>query len=552
VRGIALEEEDCPVHGIVQSAAQNELSSIVRCPGFLEVGITVLGSPFEVVGSNLVKEQEMFHFILKSKCTAKDLVVPPENTHYAPPMRHASFVFLFLMLQNPVAFALADSSGLQGDWYGALNVGTSVLHLKLTIKQETGAEMTATLVSIDQGGVVIPVSTISATLDSLHLTVAGVGASFDGKIVGSGSTAEIQGNWRQGGMSLPLTFKRTGKPLEPKRPQVPTKPYPYREENVSYRNEKAGATFAATLTLPSGRGPFPAVLLITGSGSEDRDESIFGHRPFLILSDYLTRHGIATLRADDRGVGESTGDAVNATTKDLAGDALAGVAYLKSRPEVDGKRIGLVGHSEGANIASIAATQSNDVSYIVMLGGMGVIGEQVLYLQGWRQMEAQGAPADAVNQERALQEGFFAAVKAETDKTALQNRLREVAKQAGSDMSDAQIAATAEQIGSPWFRYFLTFDPAPVLNNVDCPVLALYGEKDTQATPKENAPAVEAALRSGGNKDVTVRVLPGLNHLFQTSPTGAITEYGQIEETFAPVALDEIEKWIAAHPSPKK
>lgn len=463
----------------------------------------------------------------------------------------ALFIALFVCTNASTAVTPIDPGALVGDWYGVLDVPGSVLHLKLTIKQESSTGMSATLVSIDQGGAVIPVSTIGVTDDSLHLTVAVVGASFEGKIVGSGDTAEIQGKWGQGGMSLPLTFKRTGKPPESKRPQVPTKPYPYREENVSYRNEKAGATFAATLTLPPGHGPFPAVLLITGSGSEDRDESVFGHRPFLIVADYLTRNGIAVLRADDRGVGGSTGDAVNATTKDLATDALAGVAYLKSRSEIDHKRMGLVGHSEGANIASIAATQSNDVSYIVMLGGMGVVGEQVLYLQGWRQLEAQGAPAEAVNQERALQEGFFAAVKVETDKSALQKRLREVAKQAGSDMSDAQIAATAEQLGSPWFRYFLTFDPVPVLKEVRCPVLALYGEKDTQATSKENAPAVEGALKAGGNRDATVHVLPGLNHLFQTCQSGAVTEYGQIEETFAPAALNQIGEWITAHDSAK-
>ena len=470
-------------------------------------------------------------------------------------MRLNLIVILFITsvaFRQAATAAPVDSGALVGDWYGALNVGTSVLHLKLTIKQETGGVMSAVLVSIDQGGANIPVTTIGAANDSLHLAIAMVGASFDGLIAGTGNAAEIRGTWSQGGMQLPLTFKRTGKPEEPKRPQVPTKPYPYREENVSYKNTAGNVNFAATLTLPSGSGPFPSVLLITGSGPEDRDETIFNHRPFLIIADYLTRRGIAVLRADDRGVGGTTGDVVNATTKDLAEDALSGVAYLKSRLEIDPKRIGLVGHSEGANIASIAATQSKDVHYIVMLGGMGVVGEQVLYLQGWRQMERTGVPKAMVDQERALQEGIFAAVKATTDKAALAESLRAVGKRAGKDMSDPEITALVEQVGSAWFRYFLTFDPAPVLKEVRCPVLALYGEKDTQATPKENAPALEAALKSGGNKDVTVRVLPGLNHLFQTSQTGAITEYGQIEETFAPVALDEIEKWIAAHASPKK
>ena len=312
----------------------------------------------------------------------------------------------------------------------------------------------------------------------------------------------------------------------------------------------AGATLAATLTIPNGKGPFPAVLLITGSGSEDRNETVAGHKPFLVIADYLTRRGIAVLRADDRGVGGSTGDPT-VSTKDLAGDVVAGMAFLKSRSEIDPKQIGLVGHSDGANIGSIAATESKDVAFLVMLGGMGLVGEQVLYLQGWRMLETQGAAKSVVDQNKALQEGLYAAVKTEADKPALTNRIREVAKTAGREMSEAEINATAETIGSPWFRYFLTFDPAPVLKQVHCPVLALYGEKDTQVTPKENAPAVEAALKGAGNKDVTVRVLPGLNHLFQTSQTGSVNEYNQIEETFAPAALTQIGDWIAAHTQKK-
>jgi len=465
-------------------------------------------------------------------------------------MRLALALLSFLAFaagQAATATSPVDSKTLTGDWYGALTVPGGVLHLKLTIKEETGGKMSAVLVSIDQGGTVIPVTTITATNDSLHLAIAAISGSFDGMVTGKADKAEIRGNWAQGGMTLPLVFQRTGKPAEPKRPQTPAKPYPYDEESVSYKNETAGVTLAATLTLPPGKGPFPAVVLITGSGSEDRDETLFAHRPFLVIADYLTRRGIAVLRADDRGVGGSTGDAMSTTTKDLAGDALAGVAYLKTRSEIDPKRMGLIGHSEGANIGSIAATQSGDVAYLVMLAGMGLVGEQVLYLQGWQQLEAQGAPKDAVNQERALQEGFFAAVKAETDKSALANRIREVAKSAGRDMSESEITVTVEQIDSPWFRYFLTFDPAPVLQAVRCPVLVLYGDKDTQATAKENAPAVEAALKNGGNKDVTVHVLPGLNHLFQTCKTGSISEYGQIEETFAPTALENIATWITAH-----
>jgi uncharacterized protein len=450
--------------------------------------------------------------------------------------------------QAPSAPPDANEPGsVAGDWYGALTVPGGTLHLKLTITERDHRAFSAAVVSIDQGGVSIPVSTVTVPGDSLHLGLGAIAAAFDGLIRGAGESAEIAGNWSQGGMTLPLTFKRTGHPPEAKRPQVPQKPYPYREEEVSFENPKAGAKFAATLTLPPGQGPFPAVLLITGSGLQDRDETILGHRPFLILADYLTRRGIATLRADDRGVGGSTGDVAGATTADFAEDARAGVAYLKTRTEIDPKRIGLVGHSEGATIASIAATQSSDVDFIVMLAGMGVVGEDVLYLQGWRQLQAQGFPQEMVARERALQEGFFAAVKEEKDDAAAEKRIRDVCRASGKNSSEEEITATVKEITSPWFRYFLAFDPRPVLQKVRCPVLALSGEKDTQVTPKENAPAVEAALKAAGNKDYTVRVLPGLNHLFQTCRTGTVAEYGQIEETFAPSALGIIGDWIEKH-----
>jgi len=470
-------------------------------------------------------------------------------------MRIALFLLSFLALassQAAVATSPVNSKALTGDWYGGLNVPGGVLHVQLTIREENPGALSAVLVSIDQGGATFPVSTLSATSDSLHLSVPTLGGTFAGRIHGEGKAAEIEGAWSQNGATLPLTFKRTGKPAEPKRPQVPAKPYPYRDESVSYQNTAAGVKFAATLTLPNGPGPFPAVVLITGSGAEDRDETIFGHHPFLILSDYLTRQGIATLRADDRGVGGSTGDIASATTLDFAGDALAGVAYLKTRKEIDPKHIGLIGHSEGANVASIAATQSPDIAYIVMLAGMGVPGEQVLYLQGWRLMEAQGESKASVDQERAIQEGFFSAVKEESDKTKLAKRLGDVAEKAGKKMSAAEVDAIADQIGSPWFRYFLTFDPEPVLRKVHGPVLALYAEKDTQATPKENAAAVEAALKASGNPDYSVRVLPNLNHLFQTCQTGAVAEYSQIEETLAPAALEQIAEWIQKHAATKK
>ncbi len=450
-----------------------------------------------------------------------------------------------LLLIDVGASAPGDDE-IVGDWFGSLVAAGGQLRLKLQIAADGSQALKAVLVSIDQGGAVIPASKVSRQGSVWYIEFERISGIFVGELGTDAGSPKLAGTWTQNGVALPLTFRRTDQAPPIARPQVPKKPYPYREEAVSFENSKAPAKFAATLTLPPGKGPFPAVVLIKGSGPHDRDETVFDHKPFLILADYLTRRGIATLRYDDRGVGGSTGDRSRATTLDFTDDALAGLAFLTTRPEIDHARIGLVGHSEGATIASIAATKSNDVAFIVMLAGIGVVGEEVLYLQGWKLLERQGASKEAVARERAIQEGSFSAVKQEKDDVAAEKRIREVCRSAGG-MTDAAIALTVKQVTSPWLRFFLTLDPRPTLEKVRCPVLALNGGKDTQVTPKENAPAVEAALKAGGNRDCTVRILPGLNHLFQTCNTGMLNEYGQIEETFAPSALQVIGDWILKH-----
>lgn len=342
----------------------------------------------------------------------------------------------------------------------------------------------------------------------------------------------------------------------PKRPQHPQKPYPYGEEDVTYENKPAGIKIAATLTLPRGKGRFPAVLLITGSGQQDRDETILGHKPFLVLADYLTRRGIAVLRADDRGIGgTSAGDLMNATTADFAQDVTVGVRYLKSRKEIDPKRIGLLGHSEGGIIAPIVAARNpRDVAFIVMLAGSGVTGEEVLYRQGELILKAEKQSEQIVAAQRKLQERMFAVIKNEKDRKLAEPKLREAAKSSFVDFPEPQrnalqasIEAQVRMFNLPWTRYFVTYDPAIALRYVQCPVLALNGERDLQVPPKENLEAIAKALKAAGNKDVTVKLLPKLNHLFQTCETGALSEYARIEETMAPEALRLIADWIVRH-----
>jgi uncharacterized protein len=327
-----------------------------------------------------------------------------------------------------------------------------------------------------------------------------------------------------------------------RRPQTPVKPYPYREEDVVYENKVSGLKLGATITIPAGKGPFPAVVLITGSGMQDRDESIMGHKPFMVLADHLTRKGIVVLRADDRGAGKSGGGSANDTSADFATDVEAGMAFLKTRPEVDQHKTGLIGHSEGGIIAPMVAVRTSDVAFIVMLAGTGVPGDEILVEQVRLLSEASGASREAAEKNAALEREVLAIAKQTKNKEELEKNLRE---KLSNTMPEAQVNESIKTFDVPWFCFFLEYDPATDLSKVRCPVLAINGEKDTQISPKQNLPAIKKALESGGNKNITIVELPGLNHLFQTAKTGSPSEYIEIEETIAPVALNTISDWIA-------
>ena len=296
------------------------------------------------------------------------------------------------------SLAFAQAPSLDGNWMGTLDVGAAKLRLVLHVTQSP-AGMTATMDSIDQGANGMKIDAITFTGNAVHFELHMIQGSYDGAMKADGS--EISGQWKQGGAELPLTFKRVDKAPEVTRPQDPKKPYPYEEEEVAYENKKAGIKLAGTLTYPRGKGPFPAVLLITGSGPQDRNEALAGHRPFLVLADHLTRHGIAVLRVDDRGVGGSSGDTMKSTSADFADDALAGIQFLKTRKEVNPAQIGLIGHSEGGMIAPMVAARSSDVAYIVLLAGPGVRSEEILYAQGEAIGKAMGANAETRAKNRA-------------------------------------------------------------------------------------------------------------------------------------------------------
>jgi len=310
--------------------------------------------------------------------------------------------------------------------------------------------------------------------------------------------------------------------LEPRRPQNPVKPYPYREEEVAFDNPAAGIRLAATLTIPPAAGRLPAVLLITGSGPQDRDESLKGHRPFLVLADYLTRMGIAVLRADDRGSGKSGGNFATATTADFATDAEAAVAYLKKRPEIDPGRIGLVGHSEGGGIAAMVAARNRNVAFIVMMAGWALPGDEILAEQVLRIGEADGMSHQEAEKNAADERDVLTLVKEGKSDDVIEKKLRE---KLASGLPDAQVAAQVRGLRAPWLRYFLGYDPTTALKKITCPVLAIDGDKDLQVSAAENLPVIRKALEAAGNANFEVVELPGLNHLFQTAGTGSPSEY---------------------------
>lgn len=444
---------------------------------------------------------------------------------------------------------------IAGSWEGSIRIQGSGLRIVFNISGSEEGALSGTLDSPDQGATGIPISEITVRGDSLFIDVSVVGGRFAGKY--DGQRDIFAGSWNQSSMEFPLELRRSEAPAGPVRPQTPQKPYPYKTEDVTYINEEAGITLAGTLTIPEGGGGFPAVVLITGSGQQNRDEEIFGHRPFLVLADHLTRRGIAVLRSDDRGVGGSGGDPALSTTEDFATDVRAAIEYLRSRPEIDHGRIGLAGHSEGGIIAPMVAANGTGVAFIVLLAAPGLTGSEILIMQTGPILREAGLGEELVAkilEQKRLEQDVFVREK-DVDKAAgimieesaaFMGRYsleeRQVLERIG--YTESAIAQRAGIYSTPWFGFFLSYDPAAALPEVECPVLALCGEKDIQVPAGENLAAIEKALFAGKCGTYKVLELKGLNHLFQTCENGSIGEYGRITETFAPEALDIISGWI--------
>ena len=454
--------------------------------------------------------------------------------------------------REPPAHKPADAvSAVEGLWQSALDMHGMHLRLQLHVSHDTEGLLIGALDNLDQGVTGLPAINVTEKGSAFHFEIPAVGATFDGTL--NAAKNALAGEWSMGLTTDKLEFKRSDQPSELRRPQTPTKPYPYREDEVAFRNEAADVTLAGTLTLPKGAGPFPAALLIAGSGPYDRDESISNHKPFLVLSDYLTRKGIAVLRYDKRGAGKSTGSADRATTLDLAGDAQAGVAFLKTRKEIDASRLGLIGHSEGAIIAPYIASHSKDLPWLVLLAAPATKGQDTLLNQSELIGRAGGLSDAQLVASLTFDKAAYDLVREEPNPGILTGKLNDLVKESGltSAIPPAALEPQLRMMSSPWFRFFLDYDPIPNLEKTKCPVLALYGQKDLQVPAKTNLPLLQKALREAGNQDADIRQLAELNHLFQHAYSGSPAEYAAIEETFAPEALEIISGWLSQRISPK-
>ena len=461
-----------------------------------------------------------------------------------------SLTALFLFITACTAISQRSLKDIEGPWTGTLAEGGVQLSMVFRFTMTEADTMKVTLDVPAQGAVNLPLGRVTFKDDTLTVDAPMIKGQYQAVFSGDST---LTGTWTQLGRKYPLDLKKNAAPVTFNRPQEPVKPYPYKEEEVTFRNSVENFDLAGTLTLPEGPGPFPAVVLITGSGQEDRNETVFAHKPFLVIADYLTRNGIAVLRYDDRGVGGSKGNAANATSLAFADDAAAAVSYLLGRPEINSKKIGLAGHSEGGLIAPIVASKNNNIAFIVSLAGPGVSGYDILSKQTRDILAASGSSEKEIEEAWATNSNLFKIIIAQPDqRKAAKEAMEWYSKDLDSkgltpDERRDKMAAFAQGIGqvnNPWMRYFLSTDPAVFWKEVKCPVLALNGDKDLQVNNEQNLPAIKAAVISGGNKKVKTVILPGHNHLFQHCTTGALEEYTTIEETFSPEALDIITNWI--------
>ena len=435
----------------------------------------------------------------------------------------------------PLLFvALQSQAQIEGYWKGEMNVGVQKLETAFDIKAvENGYAATFDVPA--QGAFDIPVDEVSFQNGQLQLKMNAMDASYSGTLKDSG----IEGNFTQRGMTFPLNLAKAEKKEQKKvRPQDPQPPFHYQIEEVTFVNEKEGNTLAGTLTIPEGEGPFPAMVLVSGSGQQNRDEELMNHRPFWVIADYCARHGIAVLRYDDRGVGGSDGEVKNATSMDFSYDAEAAFDYLRNRKEINATKVGILGHSEGGVINFMVSARRPEVAFLVSLAGPSVNGIEVLKEQQAAILRASGMSEEMVQFNGNANAQMFNIIETSNDREEADTLLRQLLK--GWGYNEELTEQTVGQMASPWMYYFLRYDPTDAIVKTNCPALLLNGSKDLQVIASQNLPGYEKIIAEHGKTNLTLRELPDLNHLFQHCETGSPNEYFEIEETISPKVLEMV------------
>jgi pimeloyl-ACP methyl ester carboxylesterase len=439
---------------------------------------------------------------------------------------------------------------MQGTWAGLMKIPGGQINIIFNIGQQDGNYQ----VAMD-----IPTQNVKGMkANSVALEEKKIAVHFEMiKSVYAGefsNDSTITGEWQQNGFKFPLVFsKNRAGNTGPARPQTPEQPFPYTEKKVRFENEKAEVTLGGTLTIPHGKGPFPAVVLVSGSGPQNRDSELFGHKPFAVIADHLSRNGIAVLRYDERGVGTSTGEFANATTSDFAEDATVALEYLRKEPKILHNKVGLVGHSEGGLVGPVIAAGTSRPDFLILLAAPAMEIDALMLEQIRLTSEASGASPEMLKLFNDTNSKVNALLKSGplTDTTTKKiedvfaRHLSQLTKGAMSeDEIRKQAKQSMKQTTTPWFVAFINHKPKEYLAKITGPVLALNGSKDLQVPAKQNLAEIREILGNNKRVQLTVQELPGLNHLFQTANTGNVSEYGQIEETFSPVALKIISDWI--------
>ena len=460
----------------------------------------------------------------------------------------SKIIFIVIVLVLGISASYAEDR-VAGHWEGHIEIPGQPIAVKVNLAIDE-SDWRGTIDIPAQGAKGLPLSEIHvAEADEgmrVKFSIRGVpgNPTFDGTL----QDGVINGTFSQGGVTFGFRLSREIV-SDPVRPQEPKPPFPYQIEEVAFQN--GDINLAGTLTVPQGDGPFPAVLLISGSGLQDRDETVFGHKPFWVLADHLSRAGIAVLRVDDPGIGKSTPHPEPPTTADFATDVEAGVTFLKRDDRIG--TVGLIGHSEGGIIAAIVASRRDDIGFVVLMAGPGVPGAELLLKQNERIFDGMGIVGERKETLLTLLDRLFTTLTSDMTEDEMRQQVDEIVRKQfeingipPAQQDETQVQAAVEQVLNPWMRYFLAFDPRPALEATRVPVLALNGELDVQVDAEQNLTAIDAALEKGGNHNVTLHRLPKHNHLFQRAKTGLINEYAVIEETISPEVLDLIRDWIVS------